>query len=106
MRLIDADALINDIMMEHGVDPYYLTGTDIDGIRAFADSLIIERIASQPTVDAEPVRHGKWTRKESKRCYWYECSECGYPPPLDRYKHEWFSDYCPHCGARIDEVEE
>lgn len=56
--------------------------------------------------EAEPVKHGRWIRKDSKRYYWYECSNCGYPPPLDRYKHEWFSEYCPNCGAKMDEVEE
>lgn len=96
-RLIDADAL-KKIMCE-----------DCDNIHLCTDSPACEtvnQIENAPTVDAEPVRQGRWIRKESKRCYWYECSECGYPPPLDRYKHEWFSDYCPHCGARTDEVEE
>lgn len=50
---------------------------------------------------SEPKR-GRWIRKESKRCYWFECSECGYPPPLDKFKREWFSEYCPNCGARMD----
>ena len=50
----------------------------------------------------EPVKHGRWIKRESKRYYWFECSECGYPPPLNRFYHEWFSDYCPNCGARMD----
>lgn len=54
--------------------------------------------------NGEPVKHGRWTRKESKRSYWFECSECGYPPPLDKFKREWFSNYCPNCGAKMDEV--
>ena len=56
--------------------------------------------------NGEPVKHGRWIRKESKRFYWFECSECGYPPPLDKFKREWFSNYCPNCGAKMDEVEE
>ena len=51
------------------------------------------------------VKHGRWIRKESKRSYWFECSECGYPPPLDKFKREWFSNYCPNCGAKMDERE-
>lgn len=51
-------------------------------------------------------KHGQWIRKESKRSYWFECSECGYPPPLDKFKREWFSGYCPNCGTQMDEVEE
>lgn len=56
--------------------------------------------------DSEPIKHGRWIRKESKQYYWFECSECGYPPPLDKFKREWFSGYCPNCGAQMDEVEE
>lgn len=58
-------------------------------------------IKDMPTVDAVPVRHGKWIEHE-----WaeesegliipnYECSEC----------HMWErkeSDYCPCCGAKMD----
>ena len=51
-------------------------------------------------------KHGRWIKKESKRYYWFECSECGYPSPLNKFKREWFSGYCPNCGARMDEVEE
>lgn len=63
-------------------------------------------IADAPTIEAESVKHGRWIRKESKRFYWFECSECGYPPPLDKFKREWFSNYCPNCGAKMDEVED
>lgn len=54
------------------------------------------------TTAVEPTKHGRWVRKESKQYYWFECSECGYPPPLDKFKREWFSGYCPNCGARMD----
>lgn len=50
-----------------------------------------------PTVEAEPVRHGKWVKK------WHTgfhkelpcCSVCGYCAVF------WW-DYCPNCGARQD----
>ena len=45
-----------------------------------------------PTVDAEPVRHGKWTITPSH----IECSECGESFML------FPSNYCPNCGARMD----
>ena len=54
MRLIDADALVNAILTEHGFDPKYTASYDIDGIKAYADSLIMERLNEQPTVDAVP----------------------------------------------------
>ena len=43
-----------------------------------------------PITDAEPVRHGKWMGTVCTACgestsFYYDC------------------DYCPHCGARMDE---
>lgn len=64
-----------------------------------------EAIKMLPTIEAEPVKHGTWTKKESKRYWWYECSECGSYPPSDRYRREWLANYCPNCGAKMDEVE-
>ena len=47
-----------------------------------------------------PVRHGRWIYREFNDEYgWsqeYECSECA--------KYSYFdTDYCPNCGARMDE---
>lgn len=93
-RYIDADELLDRVewantnpLIDHG-------------------ETAVKLIKAMPTIDAEPIKHGRWIRKESKQCYWFECSECGYPPPLDKFKREWFSGYCPNCGARIDEVKE
>lgn len=66
----------------------YLTGADYNAyLKGYKDG------------KAKPTKHGRWIRKESKRSYWFECSECGYPPPLDKFKRERFSNYCPNCGA-------
>lgn len=57
-----------------------------------------ERVLNeQQTVDAEPVRHGKWITKSTGGEYFDCCSECGYV--------EWDApnNYCPHCGAKMDE---
>lgn len=51
-----------------------------------------------PTVDAEPIRHGKWKLVVEQVGNGYEvCSCCGY--------HHFGGDdkYCPHCGAKMDE---
>ena len=63
-----------------------------------------------PTVDAEPVRHGKWVPCAGKPCIWY-CSECGerisYNQACRTYKptskpvHE-VNRWCRSCGARMD----
>ena len=56
-------------------------------------------ILEAPTVDAEPVRHGQWLSREEGVVYpfWerYTCSACG--------KHADNTEYCPNCGARMDE---
>ena len=91
MRLIDADKL-----KQHYA--WWRNAGDADMADVF-DSIV----DLQPT--AEP-KHGRWIRKESKRCWWWECSECGEPPSRTQYGREYLSEYCPHCGARMDEVEE
>lgn len=53
-------------------------------------------IRRQPTVDAEPVRHGKW---EFSSDGWVECSLCGETYPSDSIKPRY---YCPNCGAKMD----
>ena len=55
----------------------------------------------QPTIEAEPRKHGRWIKWEGDVL---TCSNC---------KHYWIQsgdqydfNYCPYCGARMDEVEE
>ena len=62
----------------------------------------LERIADimceMPTIDAEPVRHGKWIRDE----FGARCSDCGLYAYRDKFDKPWESPYCPICGARMD----
>lgn len=73
MRLIDADAFSE------------LVGEPIE---VFLNRLDLKL---PPTIDAEPVRHGKWVIEDGHVC----CSECG------EISKEY--NYCPYCGARMDE---
>ena len=65
-----------------------------------------EAIGRVPTVD--PFKHGHWVEQE--HCDWvyskeYRCSECGqYRLMTNPVGREW--NYCPRCGAKMDEVEE
>lgn len=102
-RLIDADKLIELIDDDIASLDKNMTREGYD-VCLCTLRMVKQYINVLPTV--EPIRHGRWIRKDSKRYYWFECSECGYPPPLDRFKRDWFSGYCPNCGAIIDEVEE
>ena len=56
-------------------------------------------IDEQPTVDAEPVRHGHWifNPKDALEMMFTlpKCSECGAESPV-------VGNYCPHCGAKMD----
>ena len=63
---------------------------------------------AQATVDAEPVRHGKWTHtKGSNMRHDYTCSLCGCRitgvDPFSLSATAFY--YCPECGANMDEVE-
>ena len=67
---------------------------------------VCEVLDDAPTVDAEPVRHGKWipspTLDSRGFTDMFKCSECkrysyyAYPVKCLNYK------YCPYCGARMD----
>lgn len=62
-------------------------------------------IEEAPTVDVEPIRHGEWIEDDDK-CYWkIVCSECeieiGSRTRIDTEK----MNYCPYCGAKMDEEE-
>lgn len=62
-----------------------------------------------PTVDAQSIRHGHWIRSSDGA--WAECSKCHasidismgwnlYNADGDEVEHDW----CPHCGAKMDEM--
>lgn len=82
MRLIDADALKKQFPENIGVGLWHFTG-------------VWAVIANAPTIEAEPVRHGRWIKRPDERI----CPFCN-----DR--HSYFGgkekNYCPNCGAKMD----
>lgn len=100
MRLIDADALINDILTDYGCDPKYIADETIDGLKPYTDNLILERIGLQPTIDAVPVVHGYNLREDTPSLF--ECSICGWSCNDTYYGDTDTYNYCPNCGARMD----
>jgi len=56
---------------------------------------ILRSVSGKPTIDAEPVRHGKWIEYPTADGM-NQCSACG----ILRFGE---SNYCPQCGARMDE---
>ena len=92
-RLIDADALIQ--IFE--ADEKALADREFQ-LAAIGAANTVRKM---PTMDAVPVRHGKW-KKTSCKWVTYECSECG-----ERTDETIMGEpryvYCPMCGARMVE---
>lgn len=67
------------------------------------DVVPVEYLADIPAADVQPVKHGRWInhRINDEKSLLHgaikdtTCSECGKSTP---YK----TDYCMHCGARMD----
>ena len=76
MRLIDANALKKDLS-------------------EFNYDMALRIVDTQPTIEAEPVKRGKW--KINSDGYYPYCSECKGEPGSGK-----MTDYCPNCGARMD----
>ena len=88
MRLIDADRAL-EIVRDQGIahpNAYHLAN--------YATLILREA----PTIEAEPVRHGYW-EKRGQEIY---CSECGEESGYTWAGASRYSDYCPHCGAKLD----
>lgn len=81
MRLIDADRLKRQV----------------EGRSWRAKDKMVELIDNSPTIEAEPVKHGRWTKIGHIENTWLvsKCSECGYQT-IDA------GNYCPNCGAQMD----
>ena len=88
MRLIDADALKEKVLSEDP-NPWIVN---------IVTSGIIEALDNAPTIDAEPVRHGRWEKADNLKP---KCSVCG-----EFHLYSWTDhkkcNFCPNCGAKMD----
>lgn len=84
MRLIDADALLNEL------GDIWNIPKDWDGDIDETCETAFDVIENAPTVEAKPVVHGKW--KHRKNWDRYVCSVCS-------HEHSDMSNFCEHCGA-------
>ena len=98
--LISRSALLEAIRGDH---PPFYDGQDVANWQE-------KCINEAPTVDAEPMRHGKWLFSDYD---YFTCSVCGgqYFTGADSTKdakamleNNAYYPYCPHCGARMDGV--
>lgn len=54
-------------------------------------------IVEQPTIEAEPVRHGRWAKSDVY--IFKKCSECGAIWDAALCENIFFI-YCPRCGSK------
>ena len=63
--------------------------------------LHVSDIDTIPRVDAVEVVHGRWVDNGACGYKWaFYCSKCGY---IDGYPFNDRHNYCPNCGAKMDE---
>jgi hypothetical protein len=91
MRLIDADVFEKNLENEWRLQE--ISNNDLTQVR--------EWLAQEQTVDAVPVRHGKWNCDDDMFEYAI-CSACKWDSgEAWEYAKKRFA-YCPHCGAKMD----
>lgn len=95
-----------DITAKTFPTPYKINNTEY----AKGWNSCLNSIFQQPTIDAEPVRHGHWI-KNNNRDGW-NCSIC-HKDDCYAYLYNYDTDvediqdyYCPYCGAKMNEVSE
>lgn len=103
-RYIDADKLIRIIESANWGDDF-LESASYQNIKRYIDDT--------PPEDVAPVIHATWIEDgyNDLPCV---CSNCGTPKFLMKvtrefdeviYEYEGEANYCPNCGAQMDEVE-
>ena len=94
MRLIDADALMKDIIKRFRCRPYIEVGNKCEYVHDILDE--------QPTIEAAPVVHGEW---EEITDDWsdetiYSCAVCKEDfVTIDGTPAENLYNFCPNCGT-------
>lgn len=99
-RLIDADALVEDIGNEIDKPKKVTLIADYNHFYCSGMRNVIRLVKRLPTVD--PVKHGRWTFIEqlSGGYYSYKCSECQHLENVE--KRQMLGNYCSYCGAKMD----
>ena len=113
MRLIDADAFIAEInkriesAIKWGCNAIADRDAEIktraeQAVATFCEASLTAK--NMPVIDAEPVRHGHWVEDKERPWRWI-CSEC-YTYMSNEIDRNMDMNYCPNCGAKMDEVED
>lgn len=104
MWLIDAEAFLKTEIDRCGSAP--LVGTCTSD-----NECLSERLKKVPIIEAKPVVHGRW-ELEYETYGKMRCSVCKKEALIEKAIGDVGiittyvdSNYCPHCGARMDEKE-
>jgi hypothetical protein len=99
-RLIDAEAFEADVRKRYCKDcnkgSIFCTVCETENM--------LSEIEEAPTIEAKPVVHAHWYLKDNAA--FHQCSNCEkFAPDCDDgfSIEEMLSEYCPHCGALMDE---
>lgn len=88
MALIDRGRVMTDYLENLGKK---------DSYKAKYEALV-KAVDDAPTIDAEPVRHGRWEQYPGHGSI--RCMRCKLE--FDEQKMPSARDYCPNCGAKMD----
>lgn len=103
MRLIDADVLIEYMDLTLDIIKPVEAAVGEEPIRSMIIEGAIEQVKAMPTIDAEPVKHGRWIKNEAESALHvepiYDCSACHNWQAWGNYE---CTPYCPNCGAIMD----
>lgn len=108
MRLIDADELKKLILEERDKIPFTIPAAPYELVKGKANihgnavrsgiRKALRCMEQTPTIEAEPVRHGKWVMigaDKRGRGGIHKCTACNNTYP-------YTCKFCPNCGAKMD----
>ena len=98
-RYTDVDALLHDLCTSSYPQ-------DVDIGKAYY--IFRKELRNAPTADVVPVVHGYWIeRTDYVGDTYYDCSACGESwTTIEGDPCDNGMNYCPNCGAKMDEVVE
>jgi predicted RNA-binding Zn-ribbon protein involved in translation (DUF1610 family) len=66
---------------------------------------VLDAVEEAPAADVRPVVRGKWAKElhPNVRYNQYKCSICGEFSGHDSDGWIWTPNFCPNCGARMEE---